>query len=228
MVRSMRIGTRGSPLALAQAHETRRKIAASQRIAEEAIEIIVIKTSGDMIQDRALSEAGGKGLFTRELDIAMLENRIDIAVHSSKDLPTVLPDGIVVAGYLPREDVRDALICNDARTIADLPKDARIGTASLRRAAQMKRLRHCPCACCTAWKLSTSAEIPFTKVRLGSLKRAAWSPLSAFPSTPCRNVICSRTRRASVRPPLLKTCWVIPSSAVLPPATGSSMPLWPT
>ena len=133
MVRSMRIGTRGSPLALAQAHETRRKIAASQRIAEEAIEIIVIKTSGDMIQDRALSEAGGKGLFTRELDIAMLENRIDIAVHSSKDLPTVLPDGIVVAG--------DALICNDARTIADLPKDARIGTASLRRAAQMKRLR---------------------------------------------------------------------------------------
>ena len=141
MVRSMRIGTRGSPLALAQAHETRRKIAASQRIAEEAIEIIVIKTSGDMIQDRALSEAGGKGLFTRELDIAMLENRIDIAVHSSKDLPTVLPDGIVVAGYLPREDVRDALICNDARTIADLPKDARIGTASLRRAAQMKRLR---------------------------------------------------------------------------------------
>ena len=141
MVRHMRIGTRGSPLALAQAQETRRTIAASQGIAEDKIEIIVIRTSGDMIQDRALSEAGGKGLFTRELDIAMLEKRIDIAVHSSKDLPTILPEGIVVAGYLPREDVRDALISNKARTIADLPKDARIGTASLRRAAQLKRLR---------------------------------------------------------------------------------------
>ena len=100
---------------------------------EDSIEIVVIRTTGDMIQDRALSQAGGKGLFTKELDAAMLEGRIDIAVHSSKDLPTLMPDGIVVAGFLPREDVRDVLIAAGPRSIADLPKGANVGTASLRR-----------------------------------------------------------------------------------------------
>jgi hydroxymethylbilane synthase len=134
----IRIGTRGSPLALAQAHETRDRLAALG--AGHAFEIVVIKTSGDMIQDRALSEAGGKGLFTKEIDAAMLRAEIDIAVHSSKDLPTVLPDGIGLAGYLPREDVRDALIAK-AGSLADLPKGGKLGTASLRRQAQVKRLR---------------------------------------------------------------------------------------
>ena len=137
----LRIGTRGSPLALAQTKMTRALLASAHQVAEESIEIVVIRTSGDMIQDRALSEAGGKGLFTRELDIAMMEGRIDIAVHSSKDLPTVLPDGIVAAGYLPREDVRDVLISKTARSISELRHGARIGTASLRRGAQIRRLR---------------------------------------------------------------------------------------
>ncbi len=97
----LRIGTRGSPLALAQTRETRRLLAKAHGADEDSIEIVVIRTTGDMIQDRALSQAGGKGLFTKELDAAMLEGRIDIAVHSSKDLPTLMPDGIVVAGFLP-------------------------------------------------------------------------------------------------------------------------------
>jgi hydroxymethylbilane synthase len=137
----MKIGTRGSPLALAQAHETRRRLALVHGAPEEHLEIVVIKTSGDMIQDRPLSEVGGKGLFTRELDLAQLDGAIDIAVHSAKDLPTVLPAGLVVAGYLPREDVRDAFIGRDAKTLMDLPEGARVGSASLRRQAMIRRLR---------------------------------------------------------------------------------------
>jgi len=137
----MRIGTRGSPLALAQAHEVRRRLAVAHRCEEARFEIVVIRTSGDMIQDRPLAEAGGKGLFTREIDAAMLSGEIDAAVHSSKDLPTALPPGIVIAGYLPREDVRDALISATAGAIADLPHGATLGSASLRRQAQARRLR---------------------------------------------------------------------------------------
>ncbi len=138
---TLRIGTRGSPLALAQAHETRRRLAEAHGCGEDRFALVVIRTSGDMIQDRALSEAGGKGLFTKEIDAAMLAHEIDVAVHSSKDLPTVLPDGIAVAGFLPREDVRDALISSKASTIAGLPQGGTLGTASLRRQAQVKRLR---------------------------------------------------------------------------------------
>ena len=137
----LRIGTRGSPLALAQAHETQRRLAEALGADAAAFEIVVIKTSGDMIQDRALSESGGKGLFTKEIDAAMLLGRIDIAVHSAKDLPTHLPEGIVAAGYLAREDVRDALISARATTFAELPQGGTLGTASLRRQAQAKRLR---------------------------------------------------------------------------------------
>ncbi|MCC0003278.1 MAG: hydroxymethylbilane synthase [Methylobacteriaceae bacterium] len=137
----LRIGTRGSPLALAQARETRRKLAALHDIHEDAIDLVIIKTTGDAIVDRPLAEAGGKGLFTKELDSAQLDGQIDIAVHSAKDLPTQLPDGLDVAGYLPREDVRDALISPRAASIATLPQGAKVGTASLRRAAQLKRLR---------------------------------------------------------------------------------------
>ena len=137
----MKIGTRGSPLALAQAHETRRRLALVHGAPEEHFEIVVIKTSGDMIQDRPLSEVGGKGLFTKELDLAQLDGAIDIAVHSAKDLPTMLPEGLVVAGYLPREDVRDAFIGGAAKTLMDLPQGARVGSASLRRQAMIRRLR---------------------------------------------------------------------------------------
>ena len=138
---SLKIGTRGSPLALAQAHETRRLLAYAHGCGEERFDIVIIRTSGDLIQDRALAQAGGKGLFTKEIDEAMLRGEIDVAVHSSKDLPTSLPDGIEIAGYLPREDVRDALICTRADSIAGLPPGGAFGTASLRRQAQVKRIR---------------------------------------------------------------------------------------
>ncbi|MBK9081254.1 MAG: hydroxymethylbilane synthase [Rhizobiales bacterium] len=137
----MRIGTRGSPLALAQAHQTRDLLAAAHGVAAEAISIVVIKTTGDAIQDRPLSEAGGKGLFTRELDAALIAGDIDIAVHSAKDVPTFLPDEIALAGYLPREDARDAFIGAGGRRFADLPAGAVIGSASLRRQAMVRRAR---------------------------------------------------------------------------------------
>ncbi|WP_417819593.1 hydroxymethylbilane synthase [Terasakiella sp.] len=134
------IGTRGSPLALAQAHETRDRLQAAHEElrAEGIIEIEVIKTTGDMILDRPLSEIGGKGLFTKEIDDAQLEGRIDIAVHSMKDVPTWLPDGIDLPCILPREDVRDVFISNKAKCLADLPEGSVIGSASLRRQAQIK------------------------------------------------------------------------------------------
>jgi hydroxymethylbilane synthase len=135
------IGTRGSPLALAQAHETQARLAASHGWAPERLPLSVIKTTGDAIQDRPLSEAGGKGLFTKELDIALLSGAIDLAVHSAKDLPTALPEGVAIAGYLPREDVRDAFISRRHGGLADLPAGAVVGSASLRRQAQLRRLR---------------------------------------------------------------------------------------
>jgi hydroxymethylbilane synthase len=136
----VRIGARGSPLSLAQTGLVRDALAAANP--GRTFEIVSIVTTGDRIQDRRLQEAGGKGLFTKELDEAMLEGRIDLAVHSMKDLPTALPDGIVLAGVPAREDPRDALICAaDVRSLLDLPEAARIGTASLRRQAQLLALR---------------------------------------------------------------------------------------
>jgi hydroxymethylbilane synthase len=135
------IGTRGSPLALRQAHETQDRLAAALGWERTQLPLSVIKTTGDMIQDRPLSEAGGKGLFTKELDVALLGGAIDLAVHSAKDLPTRLPDGLGIAGYLPREDARDAFISRVARDIATLPRGAVVGSASLRRQAQIRRAR---------------------------------------------------------------------------------------
>jgi hydroxymethylbilane synthase len=137
----LRIGTRGSPLALAQARETRARLAACHGIAPDRIEIRPIRTSGDAIQDRALSEAGGKGLFTKEIEQALGDGMVDLAVHSAKDMPTILPPGLVIAAYLPREDVRDALIARGGGGLASLPPGAVVGTASLRRQALLKRLR---------------------------------------------------------------------------------------
>lgn len=134
------IGTRGSPLALAQAHETRERLQAAhaELRGEDAIAIEVIQTTGDMILDRPLSEIGGKGLFTKEIDDAQLDGRIDLAVHSMKDVPTWLPDGLTLPCVLPREDVRDVFISMKAKSLGELPKGAVVGTASLRRQAQIK------------------------------------------------------------------------------------------
>ncbi len=137
----LRIGTRGSPLALWQAREVRASLAVAHGVEPEAIAIEVIRTSGDVIQDRPLSEVGGKGLFTKEIEQALLDKAIDIAVHSSKDMPTVLPAGLVLAACPPREDVRDAFISRKSNSIAGLPYGAVIGTASLRRQAMVKRVR---------------------------------------------------------------------------------------
>ena len=142
--RVLRIGTRGSPLALTQTAETRHRLAVHG--ADPALlETVVIKTTGDMVLDRPLAEIGGKGLFTKEIDAAMLAGGIDLAVHSVKDLPTVLPEGIVLAAVLPRADPRDALIGPAAGPdagvygggLAALPAGAVIGTASLRLGAQL-------------------------------------------------------------------------------------------
>ena len=139
--RPLKIGTRGSPLALAQAHETRARLAKAHDLAEDGFEIQVIKTTGDQIQDRALSEIGGKGLFTKEIEEALLNGRIDIAVHSMKDMPTVLPDGLIIPCLLPREDVRDAFISHRHAGIAALPEGAVVGSSSLRRRAQLLHRR---------------------------------------------------------------------------------------
>jgi hydroxymethylbilane synthase len=137
----IRIGTRGSPLAMAQAHMVQALLAATHGVPREMVEIRIIKTTGDAIQDRPLAEVGGKGLFTKEIEQALLDNEIDLAVHSSKDMVTVLPAGLVLAACLEREDPRDAFVSLRAKSIADLPKGATMGSASLRRQAQIKMLR---------------------------------------------------------------------------------------
>ncbi len=135
------LGTRGSPLALAQANEARRRLAEAHGWEIERIALQVIRTTGDRIQDRPLAEVGGKGLFTKEIDAALIAGAIDAAVHSAKDLPSIMPDGVAIAAYLPREDVRDALVSALADTIEGLPHGATFGAASLRRQAQALRLR---------------------------------------------------------------------------------------
>ena len=137
----LNIGTRGSLLALAQANEVRDRLAAAFDLPFEAFTIVVIKTTGDRIIDRPLKEIGGKGLFTREIEPALLAGSIDIAVHSMKDMPTLQPGGLVIDTYLPREDMRDAFISPHLKSIADLPEGAVVGTSSLRRRAQVKLRR---------------------------------------------------------------------------------------
>jgi hydroxymethylbilane synthase len=137
----LRIGTRGSPLALAQANLARARIAAAQGCDIERIGIVPIRTTGDTIKDRPLAEAGGKGLFTKEIEEALIAGDVEIAVHSAKDMPTLLPQGLVIAACLPREDARDVLISRGAKSIADLKRGAVVGTASMRRQALVKRLR---------------------------------------------------------------------------------------
>ena len=133
----LRIGTRGSPLALWQAHEVRRCLMAAHALPQDAFEICVIKVLGDQILDKALKDIGGKGLFTREIEEALLDGGIDIAVHSMKDMPTMQPEGLILNCYLPREDVRDAFVSPHHAGLADLPMGAVVGSSSLRRRAQL-------------------------------------------------------------------------------------------
>ncbi len=141
MDKTLKIGTRGSPLALAQAAITRDLLVASGLVATNAIEIVIIKTSGDRIQDRSLADIGGKGLFTKEIEEALTDGRIDLAVHSLKDLPAWMPDGLGLAAVLKRADPRDALLSPLADTLDGLPAGAKVGTSSPRRKALLLNRR---------------------------------------------------------------------------------------
>lgn len=139
--RQYRIGTRGGPLALKQAHELKGRLMAAHGLDEDCFEIVVLSTKGDRITDRPLSEIGGKGLFTLELEEQLSDGRLDLAVHSSKDMATKLPDGLYLSAFLEREDVRDAVIGRTAPSIEALPEGAIVGSSSLRRQALIRRLR---------------------------------------------------------------------------------------
>lgn len=138
---TLKIGTRGSALALVQARLTRDLLIEAHGLASEQVEIVVMSTMGDRVQDRSLSEIGGKGLFTQEIEDALLSGAIDMAVHSSKDMPTVLPDGLYLSAFLEREDPHDAFIGRDVSRLLDLPQGAIVGSSSLRRQALIKRAR---------------------------------------------------------------------------------------
>lgn len=137
----LRIGTRGSPLALAQAYETRERLSIAFGLSLDSFEIVVIKTTGDKVLNRPLKEIGGKGLFTKEIEEALLQESIDIAVHSMKDMPVQQPDGLILDTFLPREDVRDAFVSRIHKSLADIPQGATVGTSSLRRRAQLMSKR---------------------------------------------------------------------------------------
>jgi hydroxymethylbilane synthase len=209
---SLRIGTRGSPLALAQANMVRAALSRAHGVPDERFPIEIIRTTGDAILDRPLSEAGGKGLFTKELDLALIAGAVDLAVHSSKDLPTHLPAEIVIAGYLPREDARDAWIGRGGATLETLPSGAVVGTASLRRAAQVKRRRPDVTTTLLRGNVETrlrkveSGEIDATLLALAGLKRLGLAdratmllPLEEFPPA-CGQGAIGITCRAADRP----------------------------
>jgi hydroxymethylbilane synthase len=139
--RPLKIGTRGSPLALAQAHETRDRLMAAHGLPEAAFEVVVIKTTGDRVTDRPLGEIGGKGLFTKEIEEALIAGEVHLAVHSMKDMPTLLPPGLAIGCLLPREDVRDAFVSLTHESLAAMPAGAIVGTSSLRRRAQLLHRR---------------------------------------------------------------------------------------
>lgn len=203
----IRIGTRGSALALAQASEVRARLMAAHDIGEEAFEIVVISTSGDRILDRPLSEVGGKGLFTKEIEEALFDRRIDLAVHSSKDMASALPDGLHLSAFLEREDVRDAFIGRTARTIADLPQGAVVGSASLRRQALLKRMRPDLQLVILRGNVQTrlaklaNGEVDATLLALAGLRRLGLEgeateilPETTFPPAPGQGAICIESR----------------------------------
>ncbi|MCC6949403.1 MAG: hydroxymethylbilane synthase [Bradyrhizobiaceae bacterium] len=136
-----RIGTRGSPLALAQTERVRARLAAAHGLDPAALEVVVIKTTGDAVRDRPLADVGGKGLFTKEIEEALLAGTVDLAVHSAKDVPTFLPRGLALAAFPERADPRDVFISHKAESLAALPAGSLVGTASMRREALVRRLR---------------------------------------------------------------------------------------
>ncbi len=137
----IRIGTRGSPLALAQAHETRSRLMEAHGLDEKQFEIVVINTTGDRILNQPLAEIGGKGLFTFEIEEALQNGSIDLAVHSMKDMPALLPDGLAIAAILEREDPRDAFVSVNYKSLQDMPQGGLLGSSSVRRNAQALRIR---------------------------------------------------------------------------------------
>ena len=202
-----RIGTRGSALALAQASEVRALLMAAHGMAEDAFAIEIISTSGDRIQDRPLSEAGGKGLFTKEIEEALIDRRIDIAVHSSKDMPTRLPPGLELAAFLHREDPRDAFIGRAAPRIADLPGGATVGSSSLRRQALIRRMRPDLNVVTFRGNVQTRLRkldegvVDGTMLALAGLRRLDLAdvatdlmPLEIFPPAPGQGAICVESR----------------------------------
>lgn len=208
----LRIGTRGSALAFAQAEEVRAALAAAHGLDKEAIEIVAISTSGDRIQDRPLAEVGGKGLFTKEIEEQLLDKRIDLAVHSSKDMPTILPEGLHLSAFLPREDARDVLIGRTPMQVEDLPNGAVVGTSSLRRRALLLRMR----PDLTVVEFRGNVQTRLRKLdqgmaeatllaaaginRLG-LMRQDWKPLDVrtFPPAPAQGAICVESRSGDRR-----------------------------
>ena len=207
-----RIGTRGSALALAQAHETRARLMAAHGLPEDAFEIVVIATSGDRIQDRPLAEAGGKGLFTKEIEEALLDGRIDFAVHSSKDMPTVLPQGLELSAFLEREDVRDAFIGRAAPSLAELPRGAVVGSSSLRRQALIRRLRPDIEVVTFRGNVQTrlrkleEGQVAGTLLAYAGLRRLDMAhivtellPVEQFPPAPGQGAICIESRVGDAR-----------------------------
>lgn len=207
-----RIGTRGSALALAQAHQTRALLMAAHGLPEEAFAIEIISTAGDRIQDRPLSEAGGKGLFVKEIEEALIDRRIDIAVHSSKDMPTRLPPGLELAAFLEREDPRDAFIGRAAPRLADLPQGATVGSSSLRRQALIRRLRPDLNVVMFRGNVQTRLRklseglVDATLLANAGLRRLGLAdaitdliPVDVFPPAPGQGAICIETRSGDVR-----------------------------
>ncbi len=207
-----RIGTRGSPLALVQAHETRDRLMAAHNLPEEMFEIVVMSTRGDRITDRPLAEIGGKGLFTEELEAKLLSGELDFAVHSTKDMPTKLPDGLFLSACLPREDVRDAFIGRTAAKLLDLPQGATIGSSSLRRQALIKRLRPDIHVITfrglvdTRLRKLNEGEVDATLLAFAGLRRLGKDDVPtelldpvAFPPAPGQGAICIESRITDTR-----------------------------
>lgn len=202
-----RIGTRGSPLALAQAYETRNRLMEAHGLPEEMFEIVVLSTKGDRITDRALSEIGGKGLFTEELEEQLLSGDLDFAVHSSKDMPTRLPEGLFLSAFLPREDVRDAVVGRTAPTLKMLPEGAVVGSSSLRRQALIRRIRPDIKVITfrglvdTRLRKLADGEVDATLLAFAGLKRLGKPDIptelldpSEFPPAPAQGAICIESR----------------------------------
>jgi hydroxymethylbilane synthase len=197
---------------MAQAHETRARLTVAHGLPESAFPIDVISVLGDRIQERPLSEAGGKGLFTKEIEDALLDGRIDIAVHSSKDMPTALPPGLELAAFLPREDPRDAFVGRLAPGIADLPRGATIGTSSLRRQALISRMRPDLSVVSfrgnvqTRLRKMSEGVVDGTMLAMAGLRRLALEDAATdileiddFPSAPGQGAICVECRTGDER-----------------------------